>query len=173
MYREAQWQDCLTPFCFQSGAALNVEGGTMTQAEKNIRKGSRNKRVDSAEKNAIPLDIFRNHLSQSGIRTEQDAWLAFLSSDEPAVINEIITKYPDIFFGLYEKICDLCRNTEEVMKMFSKDLEILDKYAVISMIEEQRELIESQQEKIDSQQEKIASQQRELEELRRKLAENG
>ena len=135
----------------------------------------------------IPLDIFRKHLSHSGIRTEQDAWLAFLSSDEPAVINEVITKYPDIFYGLYEKICDLCRNTEEVMKMFSKDLEILDKYEAISTIEEQRELIESlqeenvslqeenhsRQEKIESLQEKIASQQRELEELRKKLTGNG
>ena len=101
----------------------------------------------------IPLDIFRQKLKKKfdtgAALTEKEAWLAFLSSDEPQVIGLILEQYPEIFFPLYERICNLCRNTAEVMNMFSKELAILDKNTAIMMIEEQRETIEWQQKVID------------------------
>ena len=104
----------------------------------------------------IPLDIFRQKLKKKfdtgAALTEKEAWLAFLSSDEPQVINLILEQYPKIFRPLYERICSLCRNTAEVMNMFSKELEILDKNTVFMMIEEQRDTIERQQKVIDEKQ---------------------
>ena len=68
-----------------------------------------------------------------------------LSSDDPKVIYMILEQYPGIFRPLYEKICDMCRNTSEVMSMYSKELAILDKNTVMLMMEEQQATIEKQQ----------------------------
>ena len=111
----------------------------------------------------IPLDIFRQKLKGKldtcVALTEKEAWLAFLSSDEPQVIGLILEQYPEIFRPLYERICDLCRNTAEVMNMFSKELAILDKNTVIMMIEEQRDTIEKLQKELDDKQGTIDQQQ--------------
>ena len=42
-------------------------------------------------------------------------------SDEPEDIVRLIEKYPD-FKGMYEQIYEICRNIEQVMGMFSKEL---------------------------------------------------
>ncbi len=59
--------------------------------------------------------------------TEKEAWLAFLSSDDPRVILRILEDYPGIFRPLYDRICTMCQNTKEMMHMFSEELSILDK----------------------------------------------
>ena len=88
----------------------------------------------------IPLDIFKQNYQNRGIQSELDAWLVFLSTDEPETIIRLITEYP-AFKPLYEDIYRLCLNVERVMEMFSKELAILDKNTVIYMIDEmQREL---------------------------------
>ncbi|HJA65698.1 MAG TPA: hypothetical protein H9955_05265, partial [Candidatus Mediterraneibacter cottocaccae] len=74
----------------------------------------------------IPLDIFRKILHNKGIRKELEAWLAFLSVDEPEVIVKLIGEYPQ-FKKYYEEIYTLCRNMEKVMNMFSKELQELDR----------------------------------------------
>ena len=38
----------------------------------------------------VPLDVFRKNLAKYRIRSELDAWLAFLSSDSPKVICTLI-----------------------------------------------------------------------------------
>ena len=65
-----------------------------------------------------------------------------LSSDDQKVIYMILEQYSGIFRPLYEKICDMCRNTAEVMSMYSKELAILDKNTVMLMMEEQQATIE-------------------------------
>ena len=50
----------------------------------------------------IPLDIFRKILHNKGIRNELEAWLAFLSVDEPEVIVKLIGEYPQ-FKKYYEE----------------------------------------------------------------------
>src|SRR5699024_2957576 len=42
----------------------------------------------------IPLDIFRGILHNEGIKDKLDAWLMFLSVDEPEMIVKLITEYP-------------------------------------------------------------------------------
>ena len=86
----------------------------------------------------IPLDIFRKITENGCIKNEVEAWLTFLSTDEPERITSLIAEYPK-FKPMYEDIYRLCRNTEEVMKMFSEELAILDKNTVEYMIDEMQE----------------------------------
>lgn len=124
----------------------------------------------------VPLDIFRQKLNKKfdtgAALTEKEAWLAFLSSDEPQVISLILEQYPKIFRPLYERICNLCRNTAEVMNMFSKELAILDKNTAIMMIEEQKETIEWQQKVIDEKDGIIDQKQGTIDQLKAKDDEN-
>ena len=125
----------------------------------------------------IPLDIFRGILHNEGIRDKLDAWLTFLSVDAPEMIVELITEYPQ-FKVYYEEIYQLCRNTEKVMEMFSKELQELDRNTVQYMIDEMQEVIDGQKDVIDSQKEDldrqkdvINAQKKEIEELKARLAE--
>ena len=108
--------------------------------------------------------------------TEKEAWLAFLSSDDPRVILRILEDYPGIFRPLYDRICTMCQNTKEMMHMFSEELSILDKNTVMMMIEEQQETIEQQKqelskkdETIGQQKQELSQQKQEIEHLRREL----
>ena len=116
----------------------------------------------------VPLDIYRDHLeallhnSGGRLMTEKEAWLAFLSSDDPRVILLILELFPDIFRPLYDRVCTMCQNTKEMMHMFSEELSILDKNTVIMMIEEQQETIEQQQHELLQKDETIGQQKQEL-----------
>lgn len=105
----------------------------------------------------VPLDIFRNNLHNVGIRSKLDAWLAFLSEDNPEMIIRLIEQWPE-FREMYEDVYNLCRNIEGVMDMFSKELQELDRNTVQYMIDEQQETIGKQQETIDEQLETIGKQ---------------
>ena len=94
--------------------------------------------------------------------TEKEAWLAFLSSDDPRVILRILEDYPGIFRPLYDRICTMCQNTKEMMHMFSEELSILDKNTVMMMIEEQQETIEQQKQELSKKDETIGQQMQEL-----------
>ena len=67
----------------------------------------------------IPLDIFRKNTHNKDINTDLDAWLIFLTTDEPEMILTLIETFP-IFKEMYQDIYELCRNIEGVMTMFSK-----------------------------------------------------
>ena len=122
----------------------------------------------------------------------------FLSVDEPEMIVKLITEYPQ-FKAYYGEIYQLCRNTEKVMEMFSKELQELDRNTVQYMIDEMQEVIDAQkkdlsrqredldkqqevidaqkkdlsrqQEDLDKQREVIDAQQKQIEELKARLAE--
>ena len=123
----------------------------------------------------IPLDIFRGILHNEGIKDKLDAWLMFLSVDEPEMIVKLITEYPQ-FKAYYGEIYQLCRNTEKVMEMFSKELQELDRNTVQYMIDEMQEVIDAQkkdlsrqQEDLDKQQEVIDAQKKDLSRQREDL----
>ena len=135
----------------------------------------------------IPLDIFHGIYHNDGKsngkngggncwnRTE--AWLTFLSTDQPEIIIELIRQYPE-FKEMYEEIYVMCQNVEKVMEMFSKELIQLDRNTVQYMIDEmqdtidvQKEELEAKQETIDSQKATIDTQKEELEAARRRLRE--
>ena len=135
----------------------------------------------------IPLDIFRiiyhNNVKSNGKNSanrrwnKTEAWLTFLSTDEPEIIIELISQYPE-FKEMYEEIYVMCQNVEKVMEMFSKELIQLDRNTVQYMIDEmqdtidvQKEELEAKQETIDSQKATIDTQKEELEAVRHRLRE--
>ena len=127
----------------------------------------------------VPLDIFLKSLQYKDIKIQNrlDAWLAFLGSDDPEIIINIIEKYPD-FKEMYQQVYDICRNIEEVMGMFSKELLEMDKNTVELMIDEMQDEIKQKdialQEKDEALQHKeTALQQKdnELQEMQQKMKE--
>ena len=120
----------------------------------------------------IPLDIFRtiyhNNVKSNGKNgggncwNRTEAWLTFLSTDEPEIIIELIRRYPE-FKEMYEEIYVMCQNVEKVMEMFSKELIQLDRNTVQYMIDEMQDTIDVQKEELEAKQETIDTQKGELE----------
>ena len=128
----------------------------------------------------IPLDIFRTIYHNNGKSNgknsanrrwnKTEAWLTFLSTDEPEIIIELIRQYPE-FKEMYEEIYVMCQNVEKVMEMFSKELIQLDRNTVQYMIDEMQDTIDVQKEELEAKQETINTQKEELETARRQLQE--
>ena len=114
----------------------------------------------------IPLDIFRKIMDNKPILTEVEAWLTFLSTDEPERIISLFTEYPE-FKPLYEDVYRLCRNTEEVMHMFSEELAILDKNTVQYMIDEMQVELDKKDSELAEKDSELAESARQLEEQKR------
>ena len=105
----------------------------------------------------VPLDIFLKILHNNGIRNKLEAWLAFLSCDEPEMILKLIQEYPQ-FRRYYDEIYELCRNTEKVINMFSKELQELDRNTVQYMIDEMQAEIDEQEKQLKEKDEVISNQ---------------
>ena len=82
----------------------------------------------------IPLDIFRKKLQNKDISTRLDAWLMFLSTDEPDEIMHLCDAFPS-FKELYLHIYEICKNMEDVMGIFSEALAEMDRNTVDYMID--------------------------------------
>ncbi len=74
-----------------------------------------------------------------------DAWLAFLSVDDPEWIEKLIQQYPG-FIPLYEEVYAICKNVERVMGIFSEELRIMDRNTVQLMIDEMQDEIDGMKE---------------------------
>lgn len=96
----------------------------------------------------IPLDIFRENQQNKGIKKKLDAWLTLLSFDEPEKIIALVEGYPE-FREIYEEGCEICRNTERVMEVFSMELYELDRNTVQYMMDEMQDTIDVQKKMID------------------------
>ena len=118
----------------------------------------------------IALDIFRKKLDNedNNITDELEAWLAFLSIDDPDVILKLIEAYPQ-FEPLYREVYEMCLNLERMMDMFSKELAELDKNTVQYMIDEMQDTIDAQNTTIDAQNLELQNLKREIEELKKQL----
>ena len=103
----------------------------------------------------IPLDIFRKNMHNKTITTPFQAWMTFLSEDEPEKIIELIETFPE-FKPMYETLYQMCLNTERVMELFSEELRMLDRNTVKYMIEQQAEQLAKQAETIALKDEAIA-----------------
>ena len=97
--------------------------------------------------NLVSLDNFRRLTQNKDIETKLEAWLHFLSRDEPEEIIRLIRTYPE-FRPLYEEVYRLCQDTERVMHMFSKELEELDRNTVQYMIDEMQDEIDGMKEEL-------------------------
>ena len=109
----------------------------------------------------IPLDLFRSNVQNKGIKNKLDAWLAFLSMDDPDMIIQLITEYPE-FKAMYQQAYEICRNVEALMGIFSEELRIMDRNTVKYMVDQMQEEIDSQKQEIDSQKQEINSQKQEI-----------
>lgn len=112
----------------------------------------------------IAIDIFKDILQNKGVEkcNKLDAWMLFLSVDEPELIEQLITEYPG-FKQLYREVYEMCRNMEDFMGIFSEELAILDKNTVDYMIDEMQNTIDEQKDTIDKLEEEIAKLKRQLE----------
>ncbi len=86
----------------------------------------------------ISLDTF--HSVVQNINTELEAWLTFLSSDQPEDIICLVSNYPQ-FKQYYEDIVAFRQNPKELIFMFSEALTIMDRNTVKYMCEEQKKEI--------------------------------
>ena len=84
----------------------------------------------------ISLDTFRK-VVQNKIDTPLHAWLTLLSTTDISVIMELIEKYPD-FLTIYREIEEFRKKPEELVRMFSEALSIMDHNTELYMIEEMR-----------------------------------
>ena len=102
----------------------------------------------------IPLDLFRSNVQNKGIKNKMDAWLAFLSMDDPDMIIQLITESPE-FKVMYQQAYEICRNVEALMGIFSEELRIMDRNTVKYMVDQMQEEIDSQKQEISIQKQQL------------------
>lgn len=107
----------------------------------------------------VSLDIFRK-IPHNEIN-ELEAWLYFLSSDNPRDIARLIAKYPE-FTTAYQEIIQFRFHPKEMLLMVSDAIKIMDNNAVKSMVEEMKDKIQEQCELIASKDEQLASKDEQL-----------
>ena len=112
----------------------------------------------------IPLDIFQKN--NHNINSRLDGWLTFLSSDKPEDIRRLLEAYPE-FAGFYREVFQFRYHIKELVRMFSKELSILDANTVQYMIEVQQEELERMKEEEKRQQEEL----RRVEEEKQRIEE--
>ena len=97
----------------------------------------------------ICLDIFDNIIHNEGRKIDGrlEEWLVFLKEDDPNMIIKLLEQNSE-FRDIYEEIYNICRNSERMMGMFSKELEILDRNTVKLMIDELDEALGAEREKV-------------------------
>lgn len=125
----------------------------------------------------VALDIFQKNIENRSIENKLEAWLLLLSSDEPERIMELLEKYPE-FREIYEEVYQMCRNVEDIMSLFSKELEEMDRNTVSYMIEELEAEVKAAEGRAEQErQEREAAEERaerakqEMEEQKREIAE--
>jgi len=96
----------------------------------------------------ITLDNFLGIEQNKDISNRLNAWLLFFGSDDPEDIVRLIETYPD-FQAMYRQIYQICENVENVMDLFSEELEIMDRNTVKYMIDEMQEEIDQQKVLLD------------------------
>ena len=74
------------------------------------------------------------------LRNKLEAWLAFIASDRPEDIMEVIRAYPE-FQEPYKEVFAFRYQQRELISMYSKALAILDANTVDYMVEQQRKEI--------------------------------
>ena len=112
----------------------------------------------------IALDIFKKTLDNknNNMTDELEAWLAFLSTDDPDVILKLIEAYPQ-FEPLYREVYEMCRDLERMMHMFSKELAELDKNTVQYMIDEMQDTIDEQKVQLNQKEQELQTLKEEME----------
>ena len=111
----------------------------------------------------INLDILKAKLDNNSVTIENDleAWLTFLSIDEPDKIQVFTEQFPE-FVSLYEEVYDMCQNMERFMELFSKELFELDKNTVQYMMDEMQDELDEMTKRLSETKEELTGAQEEL-----------
>ena len=88
--------------------------------------------------------------------------LMFFSAEEPEEIVKLIQAYPQ-FKPMYEEVYEMCRNMEEIMGLFSKELRELDRNTVQLMIDEMQEDLEQKRAELKKQNKELEKRSKEIE----------
>ena len=83
--------------------------------------------------------------------------LMFFSAEEPEEIVKLIQAYPQ-FKPMYEEAYEMCRNMEDIMGLFSKELRELDRNTVQLMIDEMQEELEQKKKEAEQAKQKLEQQ---------------
>ena len=122
----------------------------------------------------VSLDIYskikHNENRMIQLDNKLEAWLAFLCMDDPEDIAVIIEKYPE-FRALYEQVYDICRNVEDVMGLFSKELAELDHNTAELMVDEMQKELDEKNEEIARKDAEIEKMEKEIIELKKQMSE--
>ena len=116
----------------------------------------------------IPLDIFKENMHNKIIETPLEAWLTFLTDDNPERVVELITQFPE-FKPMYETLYQMCLNVERMMNMFSEELRIMDRNTVKYMIEEQEQEIKAKEQQLEEAEQKLEATEQQLEATEQQL----
>ncbi len=87
----------------------------------------------------VSLDIF--HAVVHNISNPLEAWLTFLSSDDPEQIVRLVNAFPE-FLDCYQDIVKFRTNPKELILMYSEALLIMDRNTTQLMIEDMQTTIE-------------------------------
>ena len=82
------------------------------------------------------------------------------------LVTDLVEKYP-YFRSMYEEVYEMCRNTEKVMNMFSKELRELDR----NMIDEMQEELEGKAKELEEKGRELEESKSENTELRKQIEE--
>lgn len=108
----------------------------------------------------IALDEFRKY-PYPKIRNEQTAWLSLLATEDVRDADRLIGEYPWLE-EIYREVAALRSRPEEVLRMYSEALRILDRNTVHYMIEEQKKELDEQKKEIEQQKNTIKKQEQQL-----------
>ncbi len=122
----------------------------------------------------VALDIFKKSYENENRnkRNRFEAWLTFLCDDRPEEILRLIEEYPE-FKNLYDEVYAMCRNMEDFMRLFSKELEELDKNTVQYMIDEMQDTIDEQKKELDMKNQQLDEKDKTISDLIKKITDAG
>ena len=95
----------------------------------------------------ISLDTFKDEVHN--INTNRDAWLKFLTEDDPDEIVTFVNQYPE-FLPCYKDLIAFRQNPKELINMFSYALKEMDKNSERYMVEELNKKVKELNEELNS-----------------------
>ena len=102
--------------------------------------------------------------------SDLDAWLLFLSSDNPEDILYLTERHPE-FIPMYEQLFAICSNEGRMLEMYSAELRMMDNNTVKLMIDKMNEKLDEKDREIEAKKHELEAKDRELEKLKAMLAE--
>ena len=118
----------------------------------------------------IALDVFRKIPYTKNEKSEQKAWLSLVATENLADAKRWIQEYPWLE-EIYREIAMLRRKPEEVLRMWSEALRMLDENSLKYYVDELREQVKKAEEEKARADLVLAEKEAELEELKKQFVE--